>query len=531
MKEISRRDFIKSSIGGALAASSLGCRLKKAHKQPLNLVYIMTDQQPVSTLGCYGNPLNPTPNLDRLAASGERFNNFYISAFPCSPSRSCMLTGLYPQQHGVITNNVLLSDELPSMGYILGDSGRDTGFFGKSHLKGHMYRNVPWREPFNGAWYLQRIPDDKEYRFEKVKGGYGEDKPQLGFDTWAGGWKDYHTYLKDVGLGKFLEERAKPGNHNDLPNVGEGEHRFSRLPEEHHMAAFFSGKAVDFIKSLRGKEQPFGMVLSFYGPHLPVAPPRPWDEKYSLDQCPLPPNHFDTLAGKPLAQKNNKVCYKLPVWQDEQFKDYIRRYYGYSAYIDAQIGRVLNALTECGFDDNTVVIFTSDHGDMLAAHGFVYKMGNCGYQELAHVPFIIRAPGVTQPGSVAHAFAGNVDIMPTLIDLLGLPGQNGMQGKSFYNVLSGKKDLHRDRIYTLWSGGGYSYVTFNGEWKYALHVNAETDEMYNLIDDPGEMKNLAGKAKYAVIEKQRRREIIDWLHETGHPYADVVRSLRQATAP
>ncbi len=83
-------------------------------------------------------------------------------------------------------------------------------------------------------------------------------------------------------------------------------------------------------------------------------------------------------------EKNNKVCYKLPDWQDKQFKDYIRRYYGYSAYIDAQIGRVLNALTECGFDDNTVVIFTSDHGDMLAAHGFVYKMGNCGYQELAH---------------------------------------------------------------------------------------------------------------------------------------------------
>ena len=117
----------------------------------------------------------------------------------------------------------------------------------------------------------------------------GEDHPQLGFDVWAGGWKDYHEYLKQVGLGRLLDESRKPGNHNDLPNVLEGHHMYSRLPQEHHMAAYFAGKAVEFIRSQKASKSPFGMILSFFGPHLPVAPPRPWDEKYSLDKCPPAP--------------------------------------------------------------------------------------------------------------------------------------------------------------------------------------------------------------------------------------------------
>ena len=507
-------------MGGALATSTLRCNLFKDKKQPMNLVFIMTDQQPTSTLGCYGNPLNPTPNLDRLAQTGMRFTNFYISAFPCSPSRASMLTGLYPQKHGVITNNVLLEDKIPSLGFIMQDSGRNTGYFGKSHLKGHMYRDMPWREPFNGSWFWKRIPDKREYKFERAEGGYGEDHPQLGFETWAGGWKDYHDYLRNVGLGDLLKERQIPGNHNDLPSAGRNEHRYSLLPEEHHMASFFAQKAKQFIRSQHEKNQPFGMVLSFYGPHLPVAPPRPWDEKFSLDQCPLPPNHHDSLDGKPIEQKNNKVCYMVPNWEEAQFRDYIRRYYGYCSYIDQQIGRVLDALTECGLDNNTIVIFTSDHGDMIAAHGFIYKMDSCCYQELANVPFIIRVPGVTEPGAVTKSLTGNVDILPTLIDILGLPEEKGLHGKSFRKVLASPNIPFRDRVFIHWNGP--SFINFDGQWKYALHPKSKTDELYNLQEDPGEIKNLAMDAMFKEIVKKKRWEIYTWLRETEYPYANVI---------
>lgn len=527
MPGISRRAFIKTALGGAIAASASRCNIFKHAKQPLNVLFIMTDQQPVSTLGCYGNPLSPTPNLDRLAKTGMRFDNFHISAFPCSPSRASMLTGLYPQKHGVVTNNVPLEDEIPSLGFIMQKSGRNTAYFGKSHLKGHMYRDVPWRNPYSGSWYWKRIPDDREYRFERKEGGYGEDQAQLGFETWAGGWKDYHWYLKTAGLGNLLDERPIPGNHNDLPSAGRDEHRYSRLPQEHHMASFFSQKAVQFIRSQskHTKNQPFGMVLSFYGPHLPVAPPVPWNDMYAIDRCPLPLNHQDALEGKPPEQKNNDVCYMLPRWDEYQFRDYIRRYYGYCSYIDEQIGKVLDTLTECGLDESTIVIFTSDHGDMIAAHGFIYKMDNCCYRELENVPFIIRVPGFTEPGTVCKSLVESVDILPTLIDVMDLPEVKGVQGKSFRNVITSPDISIRDRVFIHWNGP--TFITLDSRWKYALHTRSEIDELYHIREDPGELQNLAMDTEFKGTLIEKRQEIYAWLRESGYPYADIIENERK----
>ena len=153
MSTISRRKFLQTLAVGSAAAAGFSCSGRDKSKGPPNLLVIMTDQQPVSTLGCYGNPLNPTPHLDRLAETGTRFTNFYIGAFPCSPSRATMLTGCYPQRHGVTTNNVVLSDEIPSLGFLLRDAGRATAYFGKSHLGGYMYRNTPNRKPYQGRWF------------------------------------------------------------------------------------------------------------------------------------------------------------------------------------------------------------------------------------------------------------------------------------------------------------------------------------------------------------------------------------------
>jgi len=520
MSTISRRRFLQTLAAGSAAAASYSCLGRDKARRPVNLLFIMTDQQPVSTLGCYGNPLNPTPHLDHIAETGTRFTDFYIGAFPCSPSRASILTGCYPQRHGVTTNNVILSEEIPSLGFLLRSAGRSTAHIGKSHLGGYMYRDVPEQKPFNGKWYHRRVPSDSGFVYEKVEGGKGEDQPQLGFDTWAGGWKQYHEYLKNVGLGELLNRKSKPGNHNDLPSGPNTEHRYSLLPEEHHMASFFTKKAAQFIRSRRGSIQPFSLFLSYYGPHLPVAPPKPWDTKYSLEQCPLPSNFNDLLEGKPEHQKTNKVCYKLPNWSKDQFQDYIRRYYGYCAYLDDQIGKVLRALTETGLDQDTIVIFASDHGDMLASHGMVYKMNRSGYQELANVPFIIRVPGVTKPGSVVRSLSSSVDILPTLIELFGLSPVEGIQGKSLSRVLKWPEASFRERVFIHWAND--SFVTFDGRWKYALHWNDKVDELYDLESDPGELFNLWGNPRYRENAQQNRQAVIDWLYETDHPYAALI---------
>lgn len=524
---VSRRDFLKGTLGGALSISFQACGMRDLRKKPLNVLFIMTDQQPVSTLGCYGNPLDPTPNLDRLAATGIRFTNFYIGAFPCSPSRASIFTGCFPQKHGVFTNNIPLKDEIPSLGFLMRDHGRNTAYFGKSHLKGHMYRDMPWQNPFNGSWYYRRIPSETEFKTDTIQGGWGEDHSQLGFDTWAGGWKDYHMYLRKVGLGKLLEERPVPGNHNDLPSAPNSEHRYSLLPEEHHMASFFTQKAREFLRNQCGNTRPFCMVLSYYGPHLPVSPPKPWDKKYSLEQCPLPDNHRDTLEGKPNSQRSNDYCYKLPEWSENQFRDYMRRYYGYCAYLDSQIGRVLDALREYDFEDNTIVVFTSDHGDMIGSHGYLYKMENCAYQELCNVPFIMRVPGVTRPGSVTTGLVSSVDILPSLLELTGVRGGGTVHGNSFARLLYRPGRSFHDRIFIHW--GPRSIVSFDGEWKFGLHANAEMDELYNHQQDPGEMENLVMDNKYTPVINEKKKEILDWLNDTGHPYAKMFQRKSKIT--
>jgi arylsulfatase A-like enzyme len=209
-----------------------------------------------------------------------------------------------------------------------------------------------------------------------------------------------------------------------------------------------------------------------------------------------------------------------PNWDETQFRDYIRRYYGYCAYIDHQIGRVLDTLTERGLDNNTIVIFTSDHGDMITAHGFIYKMDTCCYRELANVPFIIRAPGTTKPGSVSDSLIENVDILPTLIDLLSLPEQPGLHGKSLCHIINDPEISIRDRVFIHWNGP--SFITLDEQWKYALHPNSEIDELYNIVEDPGELKNLARDTKFREVLRKKRQEIYSWLHETVYPYAGAI---------
>lgn len=287
------------------------------------------------------------------------------------------------------------------------------------------------------------------------------------------------------------------------------------------MASFFAQETESFVRGHAQTGRPWCAVMSFYGPHLPVAPPRPWDEMYSLDQVELPANNADTLEGKPFRQRGAKRNYMLPTWNQDQFKDYIRRYWGYCSYIDQQIGRVFGALRETGQWDNTIVVFTSDHGDMLTGHGMIFKLGACGYEELYRVPGFIHIPGATRPASRTDALVSNVDLLPTILEGAGLQAPEGMDGNSCLPVLKEQASHHRDIVFSDCSNS--SVICRDDTHKFVLNwKNRDLDELYDLDADSGEMKNLSYEPGHEKRAQQMREQCVQWAFDTQHPYAKVI---------
>lgn len=524
-------------IGGFLSLFS--CK-NETPPVKTNLLFIITDQHPLSCVGAYGNDAIKTPNIDQLADQGFLLENYYIAAFACSPSRASLLTGRYLHHHNVFTNNVLLDPTIPSLGTILSKADYRTGYFGKAHLSGSMYVGReggdgtdymhvnepldPVGEDIKDYWHYQRVESDSGWTTQKVDSGLGEDSPQLGFQEWAGGWRDYKDWLESHGQHEFAQ---MAGNHDALQSAPEGQHMYSKLGEKYHMAAFFTEKTQDFVKTHKDNVEPWAAVISFFGPHLPVAPPVPWDTLYSLSDIPLPSNLRDSLHGKPKAQNKSELQYVLGQWNDEQYQDYIRRYWGYSSYIDAQIGKVFETLKETDQWENTVIIFTTDHGDMIAAHGMIYKLGSNGYEELFHVPTILRIPALESTGETIPQLTSSLDILPTILDGLNLQIPSQIDGESLLPLMTKASDTHREFVFSEIHGvrnNGKTIICRGSRYKYVYHwLSTDVDELYDLDSDPGEMENLYLQKSHLDVAKQMRAEIVGWVDNTNHQYSELIR--------
>jgi len=482
-----------------------------------NIVWILTDQQPVTTVGSYGNKTIRTPHIDSLADGGVQFERAYVASFPCSPSRASLLSGLYAHHHGVVTNDVLLDEEIATLGSLCRAGGYETAYFGKWHLGGVMYRH-------DDAWYWQRVDSSEKFTFKKVSGGTGEDASSSGFDHWVGGWQHYRDYLRTVGFSNEVEKYPGLGAHMLLPSTTNRDymHNVCPIPAEHHVESFISGEATRFIHHCAQLEKrPFAMVVSFYGPHLPVAPPRPWDEMYSLDEVPEPVGIKENLSSKP---KNQAACRKTYAdgWTKEQFKDYVRRYWGFVSYIDQQAGRVLQALEDTRQTEKTIVVFTSDHGDMIGEHGIIYKMPGAGYDILLRVPLVIRFPGHMPRAKSVPQFVSNIDVLPSVLELAGIDCPSTIDGSSFLPVVRGLQTVHRQEIYCDIANTGF--MIREGRWKYCYHWALDTmDELYDLKADPHEESNLVADPSQDRRLTAMRERIILWLHESGHPYVEPIK--------
>lgn len=446
----------------------------------------MVDTQNKSMVGAYGHAAVDTPHLDRLAASGVRFDRAYTACPLCTPARGALFSGLHPQLNGAWANNMAPAANVPLMGRIFRHYGFRAAYTGKWHLEGGSY--------------------------------FGDGEPGGGFEPdW---WYDGKRYAQDIGpdmFRKYLTSRTP----DDLRNAG--------FTEETVWAHRVADRAVDFLDNVGN--DPFVLVVSFDEPHGPsVAPPEYW-EKFAPEDIPKPPNFNASVQGKPGLQQTQRRQNGDVAWLD--FAPGLTHLFGCNSYLDREIGRVIRAVEE-RHGANTAILYTSDHGDLMGAHGLRFK-GPMMYEETANVPFMARLPG-GPAGAVSRSLASHLDVIPTMLDLAGLPVPERLHGRSLAPVLRNPDaavrehalvNFHRFAVNHDQFGEFYPIRCLVGE-RYKLSINLfDTDEFYDLEADPYEMTNLIAQPGHSQIRNEMHTALLDEMDRIRDPF----RSFRWGDRP
>jgi len=423
-----------------------------------NVLVMITDDQRWDALGCLGNPMLKTPNLDRLAAEGARFANAFVTTSLCSPSRASMMSGLYAHRHGVLNNFTEYPDALPSYPKRLRAAGYETAYFGKWHM------------------------------------GETNDAPRSGFDFW----------MSHAGQGRYFDNEWNINGRRELIKG-----YYTTIVTEH---------AVRWLK--RPRQRPFLLVLGHKAPHGGPIEPEP-KYAHALDQVPvLKPANFDAWRdGKPawLAQS-------FPTWHGaggplynyHDYDKFVRAYYATLLSVDDSVGQLYAALKETGQLDQTVIIFTSDNGFALGEHGRVDK--RTMYEESIRVPLLVRYPPLIPKPKVVQEMVLNLDLAPSILDLCGVPGLRGIDGRSWKPLLTGQTRGWRTAwLYFYNYEAEFPYTpNIRGvrttEWKYIRYPHGDGGpdrhraELYHLAADPLETRNLiddpAAAAKLAELQRE-----------------------------
>jgi arylsulfatase A-like enzyme len=287
--------------------------------------------------------------------------------------------------------------------------------------------------------------------------------------------------------------------------------------------AWAADRTIALLDALAQAERPFMIFTSFFGPHFPYAVPAPYDRMYDPAQVERWTNFDETFEGKPLIQQKEMLRWNAShlTWPDWQ--RVIAHYWGYCTYIDDQIQRVLDRLDGLGLAENTVVIYTTDHGDMLGSHR-LFNKGFYMYDEIYRVPLVVRWPGTTPPGSQCDAFVSLVDLMPTLLEMGGARVPGDLDGRSLAPFLRGDGVADwADDVYAEYHGYESALcsqrMVRTWSWKYIYNPCFE-DELYDVASDPGELNNVAGELGYAHVLRRMKARLVRWLARTHDTIAE-----------
>ncbi len=479
----------------------------------MNILWFCTDQQRFDTINCYGNPYVETPNMDRLAKMGVRFNKAYTQSPVCAPSRASFLTGRYPRTCGVRQNGQDIEAGERLVTKVLSENGYTCGLSGKLHISACNQSVCKVMEP--------RIEDGYDY-FK-----WSHHPAEAGS---KGNWprNDYTLWLSELGV-----------NYTSNP-LEECRYVESGMPEQYHQTTWCVDRAMEYIKSVKDYKLPWVFSVNVFDPHHPFNPPREYLERYleKLEDIPLPNYMEGELENKPVFQAiDHEGAYATKgnyPYKDMTVKDhrYIRAaYWAMVDLIDVQLGRILDYLEESGQMEDTLILFHSDHGENLGDHG-MYLKGPYFYENNIHVPLIIAYPSKIKGGRTSDALVELVDLAPTICDAAGIPREPGMQGASLWPMLIGQAPLdhHRSSVYCEFYNSNINHrnplafdtMVFDGRYKL-VRVHDKRDEiqcegeLYDLLLDPSETVNRYDDPEYLAIKARMLGMLCDRMAETCDP--------------
>ena len=517
MKNMSRRGFVKdmATAGAGLALTSFSAGAGKAHAEPdgkPNILLIFTDQHRLSAVGAYGQTVCRTPHIDRLASEGVRFENVYTTCPVCSPARGTIMTGQFPHRHGITTNihqlgcciheledrPTLLSRRLEAAGYSLGYSG-----------KWHLGSKVS--KAFGGTTNYPFLPKDVGFEGQNFPGHGG------------GGFKypEYREYLAKSGYKHVVKPWSEPTK--KIWPMGELEG-----PLESTVPYFLAENTISLIDSFKSRGAPFFIWHNFWGPHGPFCATKDYIDSYRDIEIPEWPNfHWPSRAiGGPHHVKIHPDHESLD-WEDWAMS--LRYYYAFTSLIDDQIGRMIAHLEETGQLENTIIIFTSDHGQTLGSHGGLTDKGWHHFEETHRIPLIVRFPHRAHAGKVLSELVSLSDIYPTVLDMAGEAWEEkNIDGASLLPLINGKADNWRDRVVTEFGGVNDLATTMRTlRWKnlkYGFNVTNE-DELYDLETDPYEMTNQIDHPDYQDALRELRQRMTEWMRTSRDGALRMFRTL------
>ncbi len=437
-----------------------------AAERPKNVLLLMADDLN-NALGCYGHPLARSPNIDRLAARGVRFERAYCQFPLCGPSRNSFLTGLYPNSTGIVTNGTLFRQTIP-----------------KQPSLPQVFRRQ--------GYFAGRIGKLYHYNVPNSVGTNGHDDPA-----------SWELELNPAGCDR-LEEL--PVTNTLTPGQFGGTLSWYASPKEDafHTDAMMAEDA-DWVleRCAKHRERPFFLAVGFYRPHTPYIAPQGYFERHDRAKMPVVTEVAEDQADLPGPALGSAKKEQNGLTSEKQ-QEIIQAYFASISFMDAQVGRVLDSLEKHGLAEETVVVMTSDHGYHLGEHGLWQKMSL--FEESARVPLIIAAPGISVEGSAVTAPVGLIDVAPTLLELAGVPGPDNLQGQSLVPMLKDATAQGRGWALSQVSRGGgknaapfYGYTLRTERYRYTeWGEGTQGRELYDHREDPRELTNLAAKPEHAA---------------------------------
>ena len=472
-----------------------------------NILFIFTDQQRADTMACYGNSMIDTPNLNTFSSQSIVFENGYVSSPICTPSRSTIMTGLWPHTNGCFTNNTPLDDSVKTIADML-PADYKTAYYGKWHLGNEVIRQHGFDEWVSIEDLYREYYTDPEY-----------------YSVFS----DYHHFLLDNG---YKPDKRDENSDNSMV--------FSRsyaagLPEEYTKAMFLGDQASKFIHDNR--DEPFALYVNLFEPHPPYD--GPFNDMYDPQSIPVsdafmqnpPPNASllhrlraeECMAGYRFDEPSARTS-------DEKFwRALIARYWGLVTLVDKAVGTIMKALDDAGIADNTIVVYSSEHGDQLGEHNIIQKA--VFYEQSVKVPMLMRVPWITNSQTPISGRYSHIDTVPTLLELTGNDVPDHLQGTSRVPVLNGHESLDNNDVVIDWTGRtptksdkfkelqrvqdlDHRILISADGWKLNLG-DGDRGELYDMNSDPTESVNLFDEPSHKDRIKDMESRIRSWQESTG----------------